>query len=49
MSGKRIKYLPELTYYYDAATGLNNHKLRLKLQKSNDKYIRKSKKAYKPL
>ena len=29
MSHKRVKYLPELTYSYNANTGLNNHKLRL--------------------
>ena len=41
MSHKRVKYLPELTYRYNANTGLNNHRLRLSEQKSNNAKVRK--------
>ena len=47
-SHTRVFYLPEMTYFYNSNTGQNNHKLRLKEQKANDKYIR-TKKAYKEL
>ena len=40
MSGKRVNYIPETTYLYNPSTGFNNHKLRLREQKANDKYIR---------
>ena len=48
MSHEKVRYLPELTYIYNADTGQNNHKLRLKEQKDNDKMVR-SKPRYKPL
>jgi len=47
-SFERVIYIPELTYYYNSNTGLNNHKLRLKEQKGNDRMLRK-RKSYKPL
>ncbi len=34
-SGRRVKYVPELTYYYQSNTGFNNHNIRLKEQKEN--------------
>ena len=43
MSGDKIAYIPEISYYYNLNTGLNNHKVRLKEQKKNDRYIRKQK------
>ncbi len=36
----RVGYVPELTYLYNSNTGLNNHALRLKEQRSNDKKVR---------
>lgn len=36
-------YIKELTYFYNSNTGLNNHQLRLKEQKSNDRMLRKKK------
>jgi len=44
----RIKYVPELTYYYNSNTGQNNHVLRLKEQRKNDSILRK-RKVYKAL
>lgn len=41
MSHERVKYVPELTYYYNSNTGQNNHQVRLKEQKSNDRMLRK--------
>ena len=43
MSHQRVYYLPELTYYYNSNTGQNNHQLRLKQQKANDRMLRKRK------
>lgn len=43
MSHERVAYIPELTYLYNSNTGQNNHQLRLKEQKSNDKMLRKRK------
>ena len=40
MSHRRVKYLPELTYKYNANTGLNNHKIRLDEQKTNNMKVR---------
>ena len=48
MSHERVKYLPQLTYYYNSNTGQNNHQVRLKEQKSNDRMLRKRPK-YTPL
>lgn len=45
---ERVGYLPELTYYYNSNTGLNNHQLRLSEQRNNDRKIRK-RTPYKPL
>ncbi len=42
-AGTRVTYIKELTYYYNSNTGQNNHQLRLKEQKSNDRLIRKKK------
>jgi glycosyltransferase involved in cell wall biosynthesis len=44
MSHERVKYIPELMYFYNSNTGQNNHKLRLKEQKSNDRMLRKRRK-----
>jgi hypothetical protein len=33
---ERVGYLPEITYYYNSETGLNNHFLRLNEQREND-------------
>lgn len=41
MAHRHAGYLPELCYYYNMYTGLNNHKVRLREQKANDKLIRK--------
>lgn len=45
MAAKRIKYLPELTYYYRINTGSNDHKINPVNQLHYDSYIR-SKKPY---
>jgi hypothetical protein len=37
---ERVGYLPELVYYYNSNTGLNNHLVRAKEQAMNEKYIR---------
>lgn len=37
----RVVYLPELTYFYNSNTGLNNHRIRQKEQKSNDRMLRR--------
>jgi hypothetical protein len=37
---ERVAYVPELTYLYNSNTGLNNHALRLKEQRANDKKVR---------
>jgi hypothetical protein len=39
-----VAYVPELTYLYNSNTGLNNHALRLKEQRSNDRKVRTHKK-----
>jgi hypothetical protein len=36
-----VAYIQELTYFYNSNTGQNNHQLRLKEQKSNDRMLRK--------
>lgn len=38
---ERVGYLPELTYYYNSNTGLNNHQVRLTEQQTNDKMVRR--------
>jgi len=38
---KRVRYLPELTYFYNDNTGSNNHFIRAKEQKDNDRKIRR--------
>jgi len=43
MAHERVIYVPELTYYYNSNTGQNNHQVRLKYQKSNDRMLRKRK------
>ena len=48
MAHERVKYVPELTYYYNSNTGQNNHQVRLKEQKVNDRMLRKRVK-YQPL
>jgi hypothetical protein len=45
---EKVAYVPELNYYYNSNTGQNNHQIRLKEQKSNDKMLRK-RKPYEPL
>jgi hypothetical protein len=37
---RRVGYVPEMTYLYNSNTGLNNHALRLKEQRNNDKKLR---------
>jgi hypothetical protein len=37
---ERVGYLPELTYYYNSNTGLNNHFVRLSEQRTNDRMVR---------
>ena len=41
MAHERVIYVPELTYYYNSNTGQNNHQVRLKEQKGNDRMLRK--------
>lgn len=48
MSKEKVDYIPEISYLYNPSTGLNNHRIRLKEQKGNDRAIR-SKPNYKPL
>lgn len=43
---ERVGYLPEVTYYYNSATGINNHEVRLGEQRGNDRRVRE-KKPYK--
>lgn len=40
MSHKRISYMPEISYMYNSNTGLNNHKVKAKEQKSNERMIK---------
>jgi len=47
-SHHRVKYIPELTYFYNSNTGQNNHIVRAIEQRSNDRKIRR-KPAYAPL
>jgi hypothetical protein len=35
MAGERFKYLPELTYVYDAGTGFNNFQTKTEMQAKN--------------
>lgn len=37
---QRMAYLPEICYMYNSNTGLNNHKLKLREQKGNEKIVR---------
>lgn len=37
---ERIGYLPEVTYSYNSDTGLNNHQIRLREQRVNERQIR---------
>lgn len=48
MSHKRLTYLPEISYMYNSNTGLNNHKVKAKEQKSNERMI-KTRNSYNPL
>jgi hypothetical protein len=48
MAHLHTAYVPEISYFYNMNTGLNNHRVRLKEQKNNDKKIRK-KSRYDPL
>ena len=48
MAHMRTGYVPEISYFYNMNTGLNNHRVRLREQKNNDKKIRKKPK-YNPL
>jgi hypothetical protein len=43
-SHERVGYLPEITYFYNANTGLNNHQVRLAEQRGNDRMVRGRKK-----
>jgi glycosyltransferase involved in cell wall biosynthesis len=45
---EKVAYIKELTYYYNSNTGQNNHQLRLKEQKDNDRMLRK-RKPYAPI
>jgi hypothetical protein len=47
-SHERVGYLPELTYYYNSNTGINNHIIRLNEQRGNERMIR-SRKTYQRL
>ena len=42
-ASEKVIYIPELTYYYNSDTGLNNHKIRLEEQKNNERMLRKRK------
>ena len=42
-ASEKVIYIPELTYYYNSNTGLNNHKIRLEEQKNNERMLRKRK------
>lgn len=41
MVQKRHAYVPEICYLYNSNTGLNNHRVKLKEQKANDRKIKK--------
>ena len=43
---ERVGYLPEVTYYYNSDTGMNNHEVRSDEQKANDRRVR-DRKPYK--
>ena len=45
MSHKRVTYVPEVSYMYNSNTGLNNHRVKLREQKGNERKI-KTKTAY---
>jgi hypothetical protein len=38
---ERVGYLPEMTYFYNSNTGLNNHQVRLAEQRNNDRKVRR--------
>jgi hypothetical protein len=44
MAHKRIKYIPEITYFYNINTGMNVHRKRLDEQRLNNLKIRNKKK-----
>ena len=48
MCHKRLAYIPEVSYMYNSNTGLNNHRVKLKEQKGNERKV-KAKRAYKEL
>ena len=48
MCHKRLSYMPEISYMYNSNTGLNNHKVKAKEQKSNERMI-KTRNSYKAL
>lgn len=37
---KKVNYVPEISYMYNSNTGLNNHKVKLKQQKGNEKKVK---------
>ena len=45
MAHKRVVYAPEVSYMYNSNTGLNNHRVKLREQKGNERKI-KTKPAY---
>ena len=48
MAHRRVNYIPEISYMYNSNTGLNNHRVKLKEQKGNERKI-KTKPAYEGL
>ena len=48
MAHRRVNYIPEISYMYNCNTGLNNHRVRRKEQKGNERKI-KTKPAYEGL
>ena len=48
MSHERVRYIPEVTYWYNSDTGQNNHVVRLREQTENAMMIRK-RQPYLPL
>lgn len=48
MTHTRLTYCPELSYLYNSNTGLNNHRVKLKEQKGNEKKV-KQKPSYQAL
>ena len=45
---RRVQYVPELTYHYNANTGQNNHMVRAFQQRENDRVVR-NRPSYAPL